>query len=72
MTKQISIVGNGDDWEGLYVDGKLALQGHSLGRVQDVLEILGFDVLDRLTEEGWLEDIGYLPENMEDVKFEED
>ncbi len=67
--KKITIVSNGDDWEGVYLDGKLLAQGHSVD-ADDILVALGYKVVDVLTEEGWLEDQGYLPENLEDVKLE--
>ncbi len=69
MTKKAIIVSNGDNWEGVYIDDKLISQDHSL-RVDVILEALGYKIEDVLTEEGWLEDQGYLPENLEDVKIE--
>lgn len=62
-------VSNGDDWEGIYLDGKLLAQGHSVS-AEDILLALGHKVKYEMTEEGWLEDQGYLPDNIQDVKFE--
>ena len=66
---QAIFVSNGDDWEGIYINGRLVAQGHTI-EISEVLMSLGYEVVDKLTEEGWLEDQGYLPENITDVVFE--
>ncbi len=63
---------NGDDWHGLYVDDKLVLEGHSL----PLLEVLGIaldhgpvtEVVSIDANYRWLEELGYLPPALIDVK----
>ena len=70
-----------DDWEGLYIDGKLILEGHSLSAV-DVLDAIwehrtpGFGL--RVTsyeahdaDEDWMFTQGTLPVDFEDVKVDD-
>lgn len=63
-------VTNGDDWEGVYKDGKILAQGHHV-TADDILRALGHTVEYRDVDYDWLADEGYLPENIEDIKFEE-
>ena len=61
----------GEDWEGLYVDGVLYVQGHSI----DARDIAGAANLKfettHATEAGsdYLADNGYLPETLEEWKI---
>ncbi|HRY30262.1 MAG TPA: hypothetical protein P5079_09540, partial [Elusimicrobiota bacterium] len=62
---EIVFASNGDDWEGLYVDGQLVSEGHSL-RPGEVLEALKLDFAE-LDDDGimaYLEDAGNFPENL--------
>lgn len=52
-----------DDWEGLYVDGDLKAQGHSL-HTQDILDALGVSHEARSIED---ENVTFLPDKLEDV-----
>jgi hypothetical protein len=66
---EVTIV-NGDDWVGLYVNGKIVVQGHSL----TPHEILGaVDIIPKEINPDmeWLDNIGHLPENLSEVKKEE-
>lgn len=56
-----------DDWEGLYINGELVLENHSL-RIYDVLKALGikYEVIN--ADDDWLASCGNLPENLTDVK----
>lgn len=45
------------DWIGLYVNGKLMAEGHSLDPV-DLLENLGFDVTREERDADWFDDNG--------------
>ena len=58
-----------DDWVGLYVNGELWAQGHSL-KVVDVLE---WFFSDSVTSE-YIDDFegSYLPEKLEDLKTDTD
>ena len=70
----ISIV-NGGDWEGIYFDGELQNQGHSLD-IEVILEALkgrtitSVDFFD--LDDEWMEDQGWLPNNIQDVVVLED
>ena len=74
MSKQYVIV-NGDDWQGIFVDGKLISEGHSFS---------SYELLEIVKEHGavgefwslepdmdWLEDRGGLPDTLRDVKLHE-
>lgn len=56
-----------DDWEGLYRDGELLTQGHSLSMF-DVFGALGLDLGKVRPDNTWLEAEGLLPTYLEDVK----
>lgn len=55
------------DWEGLYIDGKLYAEGHSL-RASDVLDALDIPTETVTVDEEWMEDEGQLPDSLKDVK----
>ena len=62
------IVMRGDDWEGVYYNGKLLYQGHSI-RWDELLWKLGYTVESNDIKEDHWEILGWaLPENIEDVK----
>lgn len=58
---------DGDDWKGLYIDGKLFMEGHEL-TIYDVLDAI--DVKYKYIEPDldWLAHNGSLPEKLSDVK----
>jgi hypothetical protein len=67
-----------DDWQGLYANGKLILQGHSL-RPSEILEwlagygpleVVSYDV--RPANDEWLNDLGRLPEDLSEVSYDDD
>ena len=59
-----------DDWKGLYINGKLAIEGHSI-HVFDLLKTLEKRELLKFTHneinENYLENIGAFPENFVDL-----
>jgi hypothetical protein len=59
----------GDNWQGLYIDGKLVDEHHRL-EVSDVLKHLGIECEDIRADDEWLEDRGTLPKKLKDVKQE--
>jgi len=78
MTK-ITIVSNGDDWEGLYVNGKCIVQDHRISRMDLIEEIL--KVVDKgsiSVEECYLTDeyiekaynTGCFPDNLSEMELE--
>lgn len=58
----------GSDWEGLYVDGKLIDEGHSM-RLDTILSNMGMQVTLVTLDQDWLEDAGRLPKDYSDVKL---
>ena len=60
----------GDDWQGLYIDGGLVEENHSI-RIIDLLEmlegrgVLTFDYHE--VNQGYLEDLGNLPDKFDDI-----
>ena len=56
----------GDDWEGLYLDGKLVEEGHHF-RLTDVLARFGIECDEVWPDDSWLEERGSLPKNFEEV-----
>ena len=55
-----------DDWEGLYIDGKLVMENHSL-RVEDVLEACQVKFDSHWVDDDWMCNRGRFPEKFEDV-----
>jgi hypothetical protein len=70
MKKQITFV-VGDDWEGLYVDGKLEAQNNSLG-AREVLRAIGLLYDCRVIDDIWLGELTTLPDNLADVVVQDD
>lgn len=56
-----------DDWEGLYYQGNLIAEGHSLN-ARDVLDALDFRYNTKEANPNWLEERGDLPKLLKDVK----
>lgn len=63
---KVAIV-SGDDWMGLYIDGKLVLEGHSLC-LGEVLEAVGIKPETITPDNEWLENEGNLPKDLAKVK----
>ena len=61
------IIVKADDWEGVYFDGKLIEEGHNL-RLEDVLARLDMVSETVWANEVWLNNLGRLPENLEEVQ----
>lgn len=59
----------GDDWDGLYTEGKLVREGHSFS-VRHLFEWLGVDVDIVVADLNWLGERGNLPEDLKDIKHE--
>jgi len=66
----ITVVGNpSGDWEGVYVDGILKFEGHSIQWWQ-MLKALGIEYTTFDADDEWLLDRGRLPEKLTEVKKE--
>lgn len=71
---KVCIVGNDDDWEGMYVNGRLAIEGHSVGLYDALTELTGKTLTGfecRVCDHRWLYDHGNLPDDIGDVKWKE-
>lgn len=67
MSKKIIIVTNGDDWEGLYLDGKLITEGHSVSP-RDICNALNINMeLVELSSEYLGEKISNLPKDFSKI-----
>jgi hypothetical protein len=55
------------DWEGLYIDGKLNFENHSL-RAVEVLDALGIEYREIEADVEWLAIRGRFPDNLAQVK----
>lgn len=42
MSKKITHISNGDDWEAVYIDGRKALEGHKI-HLEDLIKELGHE-----------------------------
>jgi len=63
----IKIIGNGDDWEGIYIDGKLKYQNHSINW-WDLLKVLGIEFESLYVSEKYLgETVTQLPLNINEI-----
>ncbi|RWH49571.1 MAG: hypothetical protein E5V72_02010 [Mesorhizobium sp.] len=69
------VYARGDDWEGLYIDGELETQGHSisLSELLDIIKEKGVieTAETRMVDLNWLGDHGTLPNNIEEVRWEQ-
>ena len=60
---------SGDDWCGLYKNGKLVTEGHSI-KLTDFAKIIGIDLEVKWINQDWLENRGCLPKELSEVKYE--
>jgi hypothetical protein len=71
------VIVNGDTWRGLYINGVLVCQGHNvtareLGEaICERLPRLDMTYDEKYADLDWLDGEGYLPETLEEVKFED-
>lgn len=67
----------GCDWTALYLNGVLVTQNHTLSAIEVLRAMDGYKVVDGSNftaktvevDEDWLEEQGYMPEKLEDVKI---
>lgn len=57
------------DWTGLYRDGKLVAEGHTLSATE-CLTALGIPFTSSDANEAWIQRVGRLPEDIKDVFYE--
>ena len=68
QSKEIVLV-KGDDWQGLYIDGILMSEDHSIS-IEDFAEVVGIKLSKKYVDLDWLEDNGYLPKLLENVVYQ--
>ena len=56
-----------DDWEGIYLDGRLVSESHS-HRTQEALRALGVEVQIVEADLEWIESVGHLPADLAKVR----
>lgn len=64
---ELTLVSNGDDWEGLYVNGVLVHEDHSI-RLEDFATLLGFNLELVYVDQSWIERKGGLPNRLKEVR----
>jgi hypothetical protein len=55
------------DWEGLYIDGKLVTEGHTI-HANDLFRLMGINGQEIHADDAWLGERGGLPKNLDEVK----
>lgn len=58
----------GDDWEGVYLDGKLKAEGHHV-TLREFVELLGLEFETVEADDVWLDNMASLPEDLNDVMW---
>ena len=57
----------GNDWTGMYIDGVLVEEGHTIP-YWAIVRALGFEYDSKSVDEEWLEAYGCMPNDLKDVK----
>ena len=67
------VLADGDDWQGLYVNGTLVTQDNLI-TVQDLCDLYDFKgiIKEVYADVDWLSEVTVFPKKLEDVKLEED
>jgi hypothetical protein len=63
-----AVMVRGNDWDGLFINGKLACEGHSL-QYHEVSKALGVQLKEKQADPAWLDKETHFPENLKDVRF---
>ncbi len=72
-TAKVLIVSNEDDWEGIYINGRLASEGHRMS-AHDILDTLkgyllvGYEF--RTCDREWLLGLGNLPDSADRIRWQ--
>mgnify|MGYP001568430032 FL=1 len=64
-SKRIVFV-SGEDWTGVYLNGRLLVQNSSI-LAKDILKHLGYEIEDMEVDQEWLEDQGELPIQLKNI-----
>lgn len=68
MAEREIVIVDADDWAGLYIDGKLVYEGHSIDYRQ-VFKHLNIDYSRKEADFEWMDEVGRLPENLSEVEL---
>ena len=66
LSKPEIVLFEGEDWGGIYINGKLAVEGHHV-RTSDLIEAMDLQVRHLTYDEAWIETYGSLPDKLSDV-----
>ncbi len=55
-----------DDWDGLFIDGKLVTEGHSIS-LYKFCKILGIKVDFKEVDDEYMYEMGSFPENLDEI-----
>jgi len=64
----VTLVTNYEDWEGLYIDGVLKTEGHSIA-LREAFEACGILLFVKEADHEWLDEQGSLPDTLKEVKL---
>ena len=69
--KKSVVVATANDWVGVYVDGSLVYQNHSIDEcsMETVLEALAVPCESKIVDEDWLSNECQLPDSLNEVVF---
>ena len=62
------VIAYADDWSGLYIDGKLKMQGHDLDQ-RELIRALGFECDELEVDLEWMGKVGHLPKDIKEFKL---
>ena len=58
-----------DDWQALYLDGELKLQGQNL-EIEEIFAAIGMECTDNEVDSDWMDEVDFqYPNKLEEVKF---
>jgi hypothetical protein len=70
MTAEVVIVTNGNDWDGLYINGRIVMQDHTLDVYQVLYELSKREIINyQFKEILEIQDNDYLPNDISEVQF---
>jgi hypothetical protein len=69
------VIARGEDWEGIYIDGQLIIEGHTIElekALKLAIEKPPTEITTKWVDLDWIYDHGYLPTDMYFVKWQDD
>lgn len=74
MVKVTLVSDEGGDWEGLYVDGELLTENHSLSAwhiLSELSQVFGFEFKSYEANGEWMYDVGHFPSQLDECIINE-